>query len=208
MKRLLESVLEFRRNDQATFRERYAHLAQGQSPSAMLLACADSRLVSHLVAGYEPGELFVVRNAGNLAPRYEEAVADSSVAAAVAFGVEYLGIAHIVVCGHSSCGAMQALLNGRDQLDDPSLKAWLRHGDEALERLRNAEREVTADTLARENILLQMEHLRAHPPVQKHGVRVHGLYFELHSAEIYVYDPAAATFVVLDESQVQRLTES
>lgn len=210
MKKLLDGILRFRAESQAEYREKYAHLSTEQLPSAMLITCADSRIVPYLVAGSQPGEHFVVRNAGNFAPRFAaEEGADSSVAAAVAFGVAHLAVKDIVICGHSNCGAMQALAAGRESLEEPSLKHWLRHGDEALETLRrkhgSGDDSVDVEALAKENVLVQMERVRTYPTVNQHGVRVHGFFFDLHAADVYVYDPGAQTFVVLDEEQARRI---
>src|SRR5687768_8428317 len=116
MKKLIQGIVEFRRNMRTGYREVFAKLALGQAPDALLVACSDSRVVPNLFASADPGDLFVIRNVGNFVPPGGDGRSrnDSSEAAAIEFALSKLQVADIIVCGHSECGAMQALLAGRD----------------------------------------------------------------------------------------------
>ena len=128
MKKLLEGIVEFRKKKRPAYRERFAHLALGQSPDCLVFACSDSRVVPNVFASTQPGDLFVVRNVGNLVPPWVsgDGGASGSEAAAVDFAVDVLGVRDIVVCGHSECGAMRTLMSGGVGPDHPGLDAWPR----------------------------------------------------------------------------------
>src|SRR5438105_3013495 len=138
MKKLVNGIIDFRKNIRPGYRETFAQLALGQSPDLLFIACSDSRVVPNLFASTDPGDLFVIRNVGNIvAPCGKNglSVADESEAAAIEFAVQNLKVSDIIVCGHSECAAMNALVNGRDKVTLPNLKAWLRHGEDALQAL-------------------------------------------------------------------------
>src|SRR3954463_6334170 len=116
MKKLIEGIVEFRRKVRPEYRETFARLALGQAPDTLFIACSDSRVVPNTFASADPGDLFVIRNVGNLiAPAGEDGLSqsDESEAAAIEFALETLNASDIIVCGHSECGAMQAVLHGR-----------------------------------------------------------------------------------------------
>src|SRR6185503_9590880 len=114
MRKLIEGIVAFRRGLRPGYRETFARLALGQKPDCLFIACSDSRVVPNLFASTEPGDLFVVRNVGNLVPPSGPAgitIGDAAEAAAIEYAVGTLGVRDIVVCGHSSCGAMRTLLD-------------------------------------------------------------------------------------------------
>src|SRR5260221_13880361 len=116
MKKLVKGIIDFRRKGLPGYREKFGHLALGQSPDTLFIACSDSRVVPNLFASANPGDLFVIRNVGNLIPPCGprgRSLSDESEAAAIEFAIETLKITDIIVCGHSECGAMRALNNGR-----------------------------------------------------------------------------------------------
>jgi carbonic anhydrase len=216
MKKLLQGIVDFRRNVQPGYREKFARLALGQSPDALLIACSDSRVVPNVFASADPGDLFVVRNVGNLvAPAAEDGHArkDASDAAAIEFAVEHLNVADVIICGHSECGAMQALLAGRHSVKPFHLRYWLRHGDDALSRLES--REVLDATLAPHdqlsqlNVLQQLRHLSTYPFVRERlesgRLRLHAWWFELKNADVYAYNDGAKRFEVIDDHVAARL---
>jgi carbonic anhydrase len=216
MKKLLKGIVEFRQSVRADYREKFARLALGQAPDTLFIACSDSRVVPNLFASAVPGDLFVVRNVGNLiAPAGANGLSksDESEAAAIEFAVAKLQVPDIIVCGHSECGAMQALLGGRDAVEMPHLRSWLRHGDCALEKL---ERNQAPDpSLARHNqlsqlnVLAQIEHLKSYSLVRdriKAGrLRLHGWWFELKKADVYAYEDSLGRFVMIDEAEAEHL---
>src|SRR3982750_1591942 len=117
MRKLIRGIVEFRKNVQSDYIERFSHLALGQAPDTLFIACSDSRVVPNLFASADPGDLFVIRNVGNLiAPADSNGLSQdgNSEAAAIEFALANLAITDIIICGHSECGAMHAMLDGRD----------------------------------------------------------------------------------------------
>jgi carbonic anhydrase len=216
MKKLINGIVEFRRNVQPDYRERFARLALGQAPDTLFIACSDSRVVPNLFASADPGDLFVIRNVGNLVPPAgSDGVShhDGSEAAAIEFALAKLSVTDIIVCGHSECGAMQALLQGRDAVEPFHLRSWLRHGDCALRALGgNAAPDPSLalhNQLSQLNVLAQIENLKTYPLVREQvnsGVlRLHGWWFELRNADVYAYEESRARFVLIDDSEAERL---
>lgn len=199
---LLGGVRNFQRTTAPRIRDELARLAaEGQRPSQLFLACADSRLVTSMITSSGPGDLFTVRNIGNLVPLPGEDAQDESVAAAIEYAVDGLKVESVTVCGHSGCGAMQALRDADSTGADTSLTRWLRHGAAAVRRVaeqpgsvpRIAGRE--SDLLERlclANVVQQLEHLAAHPCVAQRlaagDLELHGMYFHVGEAQAYVMD--------------------
>lgn len=207
----LTGVRDFQQFTAPRLRPELARLArEGQSPSQLFITCADSRLVPNVITSSGPGELFTVRNVGNLvAPQ------DDSAAAAIEYAVEVLQVAAITVCGHSRCGAMQSLLHGahrREGAAGTPLTRWLRHGQESLQRVRHQPtgflgRTPSEDPLERlclTNVAQQLDNLRAHPSVRRRvrsgELRLTGLYFDLAQAQTYVLSPSGRAFVPVHPS--------
>jgi carbonic anhydrase len=216
VKKLIHGIVEFRKKIRPGYRETFARLALGQSPDALLIACSDSRVAPNVFASTEPGDLFVIRNVGNvIAPCGEEgrSLSDESEAAAIEFATSVLGVSDIIVCGHSECGAMRALLDERKNPEAPHFHSWLRHAEGALRRVREGAR-MDADLplhnqLSQFNVLGQVEHLRSYPVVQdrlKTGrLRLHAWWFDIARAEVLVHDEQAGRFVVIDDAEAERL---
>ncbi|GGX65188.1 bifunctional SulP family inorganic anion transporter/carbonic anhydrase [Streptomyces fructofermentans] len=214
--RLASGISSFQRNTAPLVRGELARLArEGQRPSQLFLTCADSRLVTSMITSSGPGDLFVVRNVGNLVPPPGEESGDDSVAAAIEYAVEVLGVRSITVCGHSGCGAMQALLNSEPGGARTPLKRWLRHGTASLERMAAKERPWTriagrapadaVEQLCLTNVVQQLEHLRAHECVARAmeagALELQGMYFHVGEAQAYLLtgtaphgDPAGELF--------------
>ncbi|MEI8256067.1 MAG: carbonic anhydrase [Deltaproteobacteria bacterium] len=216
MRKLIEGMIEFRNNLRDDYRERFARLATTQTPDAIFFACSDSRVVPNLFASTDPGDLFVSRSVGNLvAPSSPDGMstADEAEAAAIEFALLKLGVRDAVVCGHSNCGAMQALLEGVDSPELPNLTRWLRHGRPALQRWREGkslEQDLpAADQISQLNVLAQMEHVRSYPAVRAAEASgrfaVHGLWFDIRKADVYAYEPELHRFVLLDRTEADRL---
>ncbi|MCX5532802.1 SulP family inorganic anion transporter [Streptomyces sp. NBC_00006] len=208
---LATGISAFQRNTAPLVREELARLArEGQKPTQLFLTCADSRLVTSMITSSGPGDLFVVRNVGNLVPLPGAESADDSVAAAIEYAVDVLEVQSITVCGHSGCGAMQALLSsppsGHGALTP--LKRWLRHGMPSLERMSDAglpwarlAGRAPADTveqLCLTNVVQQLEHLREHECVaralERGALELHGMYFHVGEAQAYLLDEADPVF--------------
>ncbi|MFD3586536.1 bifunctional SulP family inorganic anion transporter/carbonic anhydrase [Streptomyces sp. NPDC058683] len=198
---LARGISAFQRDTAPLVREELARLArEGQRPSQLFLTCADSRLVTSMITSSGPGDLFVVRNVGNLVPLPGEENGDDSVSAAIEYAVDVLKVRSITVCGHSGCGAMQALLSSGSQGGTSPLGRWLRHGLPSLARLADdgwpgvrLSGRAAADTTERlclTNVVQQLEHLRAHDSVARAlaagELELHGMYFHVGEAQAYL----------------------
>lgn len=208
MRKLLQGIVDFREHRRAKVRPMFARLALGQKPDSLFIACSDSRVAANVFASTNPGEMFVMRNVGNLVPPPREDTHEGeAVAAALDYAVEVLKVKDIIVCGHSHCGAMIALMNGRQKAPTPALKRWLRFAEPALSRLGRPPRD--EDELGRINVLAQLDHLRQHKSVAN-GLRrgrlaVHGLFFDLRELEVQYIDPVEAVWHPLDRKTVGML---
>lgn len=182
----------------------YRRLAHnGQKPKTLIISCADSRVVPELITQCGPGELFVCRNAGNIVPPFEES--NGGVSAAIEYAVVALQVRDIVVCGHSDCGAMKALLDPNGLVGMPNVAAWLRHSHAAQRILCEAYpgigKTAGLHALALENVVAQLSHLRTHPAVAA-GVAtgqlaLHGWFFQIETGDVQVFDGVESRFVPL-----------
>lgn len=205
MKKLLDGIVEFRRTARPSYREKFAKLALGQSPDCLFFACSDSRVVPNLFASTEPGDLFVVRNLGNLVPPCQPsgvAVTDRSEGAAVEFALNLLGVRDIVVCGHSECGAMRAMLANDLPPASPNLSEWLGVGRSAVDRLDSESLSgqglAPHNRLSQLNVLQQLENLRTYPVVRDRlasgNLRLNAWWFDLTRAEVLAFDNDSGRF--------------
>ncbi|MER5942818.1 SulP family inorganic anion transporter [Streptomyces sp. NPDC001928] len=200
-RQLARGISAFQRNTAPLVRGELARLArEGQQPSQLFLTCADSRVVTSMITSSGPGDLFVVRNVGNLVPLPGRESGDDSVAAAIEYAVDVLQVRSITVCGHSGCGAMQTLLTSEPGASQTPLRRWLRHGQPSLERITDESRpwarlagRAPADAveqLCLTNVVQQLEHLRAHESVARAlragALELHGMYFHVGEAQAYL----------------------
>lgn len=210
MQKLLDGIREFHQKLRPEYIERFAHLALGQSPDCLFVACSDSRVVPNLFASTDPGDLFVVRNVGNIVPpsvRPGVVGQGGSTGAAVEYALLTLNVGDIVVCGHSSCGAMRALSTNELPPEAPELRSWLRHAKSSLARLEHETRLNPSldriDRLSQAHVLQQLDHLRSYPSVAERladgRTRVHGWWFDLHHAQVLAYDGSTGGFTPLVE---------
>lgn len=208
---MARGIGRFRRDVFPRRQEQFESLASVQQPKALFLTCADSRVLPSLITQTGPGELFVERNPGNIAPIYSgEAV---GVSASIEYAISALKTPHVIICGHSDCGAVKGILNPEAVADMPAVARWLRYGDEARRRLGplatddNDEKERLA-RLTELNVLVQMEHLATHPAVQQARaagrLTIHGWVYEIETGEVGAYDPARGSFVPLTEAPSTR----
>jgi carbonic anhydrase len=203
---LIGRVFSFEKTIFPASSELFGKLAtHGQAPKALMISCADSRIVPEQIMQAQPGDLFVCRNAGNMVPPF--ANMNGGVSSTVEYAVMALGVRDIIVCGHSDCGAMKALSNpvGLDKM--PNVAAWLRHGAAAEHvvstckpHLENHER-VRAVSL--ENVIAQIAHLRTHPSVAAAIARgemaLHGWFVDIHAGQVLGLDGDTGQFVPLRE---------
>lgn len=208
MHKLLAGIRDFHHRVRPAYLERFAHLALGQSPDCLFIACADSRVVPNLFASTDPGDLFVLRNVGNMVPPCgSNGAIDDSAGAAIEFATISLGVRDIVVCGHSECGAMRAVLDTARPAGAPSLDRWLEHTAPSLSRLEGEPRLGPSlpalDRLSLAHVLQQVDHLRSYPAVaqrlEEGRLRLHAWWFDLANAQVLVFDSASGDFVPLAE---------
>ncbi|MEC4594641.1 MULTISPECIES: carbonic anhydrase [Nitrospirillum] len=209
MDSIIDGVSHFRSVVFPEQRSLYRKLAHhGQQPKALVISCADSRVVPEIITQSGPGEMFVCRNAGNIVPPFSQV--NGGVSSAIEYAVVGLGVNDIVVCGHSDCGAMKALLKPEALKDMPNVAAWLRHAESARHVLREAysllpEAEA-ARVLAMENVVAQLNHLRSHPSVAAKlaagQLNLHGWFFDLENGHILALDGETGKFLpVGDKNQ-------
>lgn len=203
MKKLVGGVQRFLRTVHAQEKELFERLAEGQDPDVMFVACSDSRVVPHLITQSQPGELFVVRNAGNIVPPREAGA--GAEAAAVEFAVKGLKVRDIVICGHSQCGAMTELLYPEETGDLPTVDAWLGHSHEARrvveEGFADADRETRVAAAIEANVLAQIENLQTHPVVaearEAGRLQVHGWVWDIATGRVRAFDAETGEFTPL-----------
>jgi carbonic anhydrase len=212
MQRLIEGVHKFRNDEFGNYRKLFRKLSQeGQNPHTLFITCSDSRVLAELITQSKPGDLFVVKNVGNIVPPANATGDTNSTAAAIEFAVENLHVSDIVVCGHSQCGAISALL-GKTPVSDstPHLRDWLKLAAPILKTLKTDyahlhipdERETAA---AEENVLFSLDNLHSYSCVQERlmdgTLRLHAWFFKIATAELFAYDPEMRQFSPLVEEK-------
>lgn len=203
MLKLVEGVHAFQKDIFAGQKELFARLARGQAPTTLFITCSDSRISPNLLTQTAPGELFILRNAGNLVPSWNDA--GGAEAAAIEFALVGLGVQEIVICGHSHCGAVKGLLNPASLEQMPSVRTWLKHAESTrrvvLENYPELKGEDLLNVAIQENVLGQIEHLRTHPAVAARlasgKVRLHGWVYKLETGEVFAFEPEKRQFLPL-----------
>ncbi|MGY4386991.1 carbonic anhydrase [Streptomyces sp. TE12347] len=190
---LADGVARFQREVFPAKADLFAHLAGVHRPTTLFIGCSDARVVPELITQSEPGELFVVRTAGNLVPAH--APGTDGVAASVEYAVAVLGVTDIVVCGHSVCGAMTALAEGADLSAAASVAGWLRHADASVARTARVAGPERLSVLIRENVRAQLANLATHPSVARAltagTLTLHGWVYDIRSGGVTDVGPAA-----------------
>jgi len=208
MNELLGRVFSFEKQVFPGQFDLYSKLAaDGQSPKALMISCADSRVVPEHIMQAQPGDLFVCRNAGNIVPPF--ATQNGGVSSTVEYAVMALGVRDIIVCGHSDCGAMKGLTN-LDALNKmPNVAAWLRHSHAASEVVRECYPELDGvdrvRALALENVVAQINHLRTHPSVAagiaRGEIALHGWFVDIRQGVILALDGETGAFTQVNEDR-------
>jgi carbonic anhydrase len=199
--KLMHGLHQFEKEVHTSNQDFFVRLAQKQSPDAIFITCSDSRIDPNLLTGTAPGELFIIRNAGNIVPDYKDHIGGE--AASIEFAVEVLGVRDIIVCGHSQCGAIRGLLSPETLSDMPSLSLWLTHAERTKRILDDNYQDQDSDYVhniaVQENVLVQMENLRTLPciarKVMKREIEIHGWVYEIESGRVYIYDPIDEEFL-------------
>lgn len=208
MTRIIQGVINFQRRIFAGKKAMFEQLGHGQQPLALFITCSDSRISPDLLAQTQPGELFVLRNAGNLVPPHE--AGPGAEAATIEYALVQLRVREIILCGHSKCGAMHGLIEPQALGPLPTVAGWLAHAREVPPRLpADLPPEARLARAIEENVLVQLEHLRGHPAVraalEARAVRLHGWVYHFERGEVDAYDALSGKFVPLEKQARERL---
>jgi carbonic anhydrase len=216
MRKLIAGIVDFRERLLPQYAEKFRNLAQGQAPDVLFITCSDSRVVPDLLVSTDPGDLFVMRNVGNLIPPSTvegASTGDLSEASAIEYSILVLKVTNIVVCGHSECGAMKAALDRQPMLETPNLAKWLHHSTSALFRLDQEgpldPRLSPHDQLSQLNVLVQLEHLASYPIVRERiaagTLHLSAWWFNIAKGEMLAYQRNLRAFETIDRSTAERL---
>lgn len=201
MEKLVKGIHKF---ESSVFRQKhelFKKLIGGQHPQALFITCSDSRVVPDLITQTDPGDLFVLRNAGNIVPTYT-GTGSGAEAAAIEYAIRGLGIQDIIVCGHTGCGAMKALLHPEQIASMPRVQEWLRHSQCCKEVVESLYSHLSGDQLwkvtVEENVLMQLENLRTHPSVAvalaNGNLKLHAWVYKMETGQVFNYDPEYGQF--------------
>lgn len=202
MKKLIRGLDQFRQKYVVEHQELLEQLSHGQKPRVLFITCSDSRVAPNLITNTDIGELFVIRNAGNIIPPY--GAANGGEGGTIEYAITALGIEQVVVCGHSHCGAMKGLLKlNKLQADMPLVYDWLKHA-EATRRLvkenyKHYSEEELLETLVAENVLIQIENLKTYPAIRaklhQGKLQIYAWIYQIETGEVLAYDSKTHTYV-------------
>ena len=202
MKKLIRGLDEFRKTYVTTHQELLEQLSHGQKPRVLFITCSDSRVAPNLITNTDMGELFVIRNAGNIVPPF--GAANGGEGGTIEYAITALGIEQIIVCGHSHCGAMKGLLKlNKLQADMPLVYDWLQHAESTrrlvLENYPHQSGEELIETLVAENVLIQIENLKTYPMVRAKlhlgKLHIYGWIYQIETGEVLAYDAKTHTYL-------------
>jgi len=210
MQKLVAGIHQFQQDIFGAKRLLFERLTQGQRPLALFITCSDSRIDPSLLTQTDPGELFILRNAGNIIPPH--GMLHGGEAATIEYAVSVLRVEDIVVCGHSHCGAMSGLLAPQTLDKLPAMRDWLGYAD-ATQRIIEENYGHLSTPAARltatveENVLVQVENLRTHPAVAaalaRHAIGVHAWVYKFETGQVFSYQPDCQQFLPLDAADTE-----
>jgi carbonic anhydrase len=211
MQKLVAGYKKFREEVYPKHSHRFKSLADKQKPHTLFITCSDSRIVPDMIMQTEPGELFICRVVGNLVPAHGSAM--GGVSAAIEYAVMVLGVQHIVVCGHSDCGAMRAFLHPEKLEQLSAVRAWLEHANTAIAMAKEVHSHLNEneffEALTRENVICQLQHLKTHPCVASRlragKLEIHGWHYDIGTGVVTRYDEQSQRFVPLEEGVESKL---
>ncbi len=208
MRKLLTGLRHFQSQVFQSHQELFERLAGGQSPDALFITCSDSRIDPCLITQTSPGDLFILRNAGNIVPPY--GATNGGEAATIEFAVGALGVKDIIVCGHSFCGAINGLLNPEKVNSLPTVANWLKLAQATKLIIEqnysdaNLNKEQLLNVAIQENVLVQLENLRSHPTVAakfaKGELNLHAWTYKIESGEVFSYNAQEGQFLPIREA--------
>lgn len=205
MHKLISGLHHFQSHVFESQRALFERLAQGQSPEALFITCSDSRINPNLLTNTQPGDLFILRNAGNIIPPH--GASNGGEAATIEFAIVALGVKDLIVCGHSACGAVKGLLHPEELDLMPSVKSWLTHAEATRRIIEDNYADLSEDdklnVAIQENVLVQIENLKTLPAVASRLVsgdlRIHGWTYKLHTGEVFGYSQEEGQFLPVTE---------
>ncbi|CAM2156700.1 carbonic anhydrase 1 [Pararobbsia alpina] len=204
MRDIIDGFLKFQREAFPQRTELFKQLATSQHPRTLFISCSDSRLVPELVTQREPGDLFVIRNAGNIVPSYGPE--PGGVSATVEYAIAALEVTDVVICGHSDCGAMTAIATCKCLDHMPAVRNWLRYADSAKvvnEAREHQNERARVDSMVRENVIAQLANIKTHPSVrlalEQGRLALHGWVYDIETGSIDAFDGAHNRYVSLAE---------
>lgn len=206
MERLYKGVLKFQESYFKKEEDFFKRLSKRQDPDVLFMTCSDSRVDPQLVTQSGPGDLFILRNIGNIIPPFDALKDKNSTAAAIEYAVKVLKVSDIIVCGHSNCGAMKALLGDEKELEGmPHLRDWLRIAHPVKEHVVGVFGKEATEVIQRytekENVLEQIENIETYPFVDeaiKAGeLFLHGWYFDIGTGCMSAYVPSSNRFELI-----------
>ena len=213
MRKLIKGIQHFQTHYFTSHREMFEQLSLGQHPRTLFITCCDSRIDPNLITQTEPGELFIVRNIGNIVPPYGATTGEG---AAIEYAVQELGIKDIIVCGHSHCGAMKGLLQlGSLAEEMPSVYDWLKYAESTRrvmkENYQGLEGEQLLNATIEENVLVQIENLRTYPSVYSglHSGRLHlhAWIYKIETGGVSVYSAERCSIQAEHEDDIDQMQE-
>lgn len=198
-------VIRFQNDVYPEKKDLFEKLSKGQSPEALFITCSDSRVETAMITQTDPGELFICRNAGNIVPPHTSFT--GGMTASIEFAVAALNVPHIVICGHTECGAMKGAMNpeGLDSL--PHVKEWLGYAKAAVDVVKHIAPDASDEEqmlrLLEQNVILQLTHLKTHPTVAarlaKGDLVLHGWVYDIKTGAVNAYDEVKNAFIPVDE---------
>lgn len=205
MQKLIQGIHQFQQESFRPLQGLFEQLSKGQNPDTLFITCSDSRIDPNLLTRSRPGDLFILRNAGNIVPPH--AAASGGEAATIEFAVAALGVKDVIICGHSHCGAMNGLLHPEQLASLPAVASWLCHAETTRRIVKDNYSHLDGPRLltvtVEENVLVQLENLRTLPAVASRLVRgdlrLHGWVYKIETGEVFAYDQATGQFVQVAE---------
>jgi carbonic anhydrase len=205
VQRLVQGIHHFQSEVFVPLRGLFEQLAKGQNPETLFITCSDSRIDPNLLTRSRPGDLFILRNAGNIVPAH--GAANGGEAATIEYAVAALGVKDVIICGHSHCGAVKALLHPELLTALPAFASWLSHAETTRRIIRENYSDLNGDSLLtaaiEENVLVQLEHLRTLPAVAARLVRgdlhLHAWVYKIETGDVFAYDVGSGQFVAVAE---------
>ena len=205
-------MLQFKKQTFKEMQNLFTQLSSGQNPETLFITCADSRIVPSLITQADPGELFVIRNIGNIIPPYPSWTSE---AGAIEYALNAFNIKDIIICGHSQCGAMKGLLTPDIKLQLPAVASWLTHSLSVLDKMHDDHSDLINDPIVKlsiatkNNIIQQVNHLKTYPLIAKkianNELTIHGWLYEIESGKVFIYESKSNEFLSLEEALLRAI---